>query len=191
MRNACSSSDKNCQCVRGQGQAPCTFSWGSKGAILSRENGCHLTALAMRLNRNPAGPSHRHHAQRNHASTASPSAQQPQPPPLGVKRLHSPRRVRRSSADAPLFPCLGSVFVISCQPKQLTSFGAFSPATQCHRAVDDLRVRIVAFPRPPQLSHRNDTGIPYLRRVQRKRRRHTAADTAERRHLVAVHFIGE
>ena len=56
------------------------------------------------------------------------------------------------------------------------------------RAVDDLRVRIVLFRvRRNFLVTEDDLGIPYLRRVQRKRRRHTAADIpAEHRQFVIL-----
>ena len=114
-----------------------------------------------------------------------------QPPALGVKRL-----IPLVAFDVPAQTphCLGSVFVIALPAEAADLVQRFHvpPKPQCHRAVDDLRVRIVLFRvRRNFLVTEDDLGIPYLRRVQRKRRRHTAADIpAERRHLVAVHFIG-
>jgi len=104
--------------------------------------------------------------------------------------------IPRGAVDVPSQTphCLGSVFVIALPAEAADLVQRFhvSPKPQCHRAVDDLRVRIVLFRvRRNFLITEGDLDIPYLRRVQRKRRRHTAADIpAERRHLVAVHFIG-
>ena len=94
--------DKNCQCAGSRGP-PLAFSWGFKGAILSRERMAPFPAsprcgdLIAALRAAPFT-----------AITRSGTLPQPPHPRSDTaarpwrKTSHSPRRIRRSSADATL-----------------------------------------------------------------------------------------
>ena len=86
--------------VRGQGARPLAFSWGFKGAILSRERMAPFAApLRVRREKHAALP---------RCITRSGTLPQPPHPRSDTaarpwrKTSHSPRRIRRSSADATL-----------------------------------------------------------------------------------------
>ena len=150
-----------------KGQGPLRSLGGSKGGhSLTRENGP--------LCRTPAGTQGK--TQRCRAASRAaerfhslPIRAAIQPPALGVKRL-----IPLVAFDVPAQTphCLGSVFVIALPAEAADLVQRFHvpPKPQCHRAVDDLRVRIVLFRvRRNFLVTEDDLGIPYLRRVQRKR----------------------
>ena len=86
--------------VRGQGARPLAFSWGFKGAILSRERMAPFAA-PLRVRREK-------HAVLQRCITRSGTLPQPSHPRSDTaarpwrKTSHSPRRIRRSSADATL-----------------------------------------------------------------------------------------
>ena len=86
--------------VRGRGAEPLAFSWGSKGAILSRERMAPFAApLRVRREKHAALP---------RCITRSGTLPQPPHPRSDTaarpwrKTSHFPRRIRRSSADATL-----------------------------------------------------------------------------------------
>ena len=86
--------------VRGQGARPLAFSWGFKGAILARERMAPFAA-PLRVRREK-------HAVLQRCITRSGTLPQPSHPRSDTaarpwrKTSHSPRRIRRSSADATL-----------------------------------------------------------------------------------------
>ena len=91
--------DKNCQCAGSRGP-PLAFSWGFKGAILSRERMAPFAApLRVRREKHAALP---------RCITRSGTLPQPPHPRSDTaarpwrKTSHSPRRIRRSIADATL-----------------------------------------------------------------------------------------
>ena len=91
--------DKNCQCAGSRGP-PLAFSWGFKRAILSRERMTPFAApLRVRREKHAAPP---------RCITRSGTLPQPPHPRSDTaarpwrKTSHSPRRIRRSIADATL-----------------------------------------------------------------------------------------
>ena len=92
--------DKNCQCAGSRGKAPCVLLGDLKGAILSRERMAPFAApLRVRMEKHAAPP---------RCITRSGTLPQPPHPRSDTaarpwrKTSHSPRRIRRSSADATL-----------------------------------------------------------------------------------------
>ena len=92
--------DKNCQCAGSRGKAPCVLLGDLKGAILSRERMAPFAA-PLRVRREK-------HAVLQRCITRSGTLPQPPHPRSDTaarpwrKTSHSPRRIRRSSADATL-----------------------------------------------------------------------------------------
>ena len=90
----------NCQCAGSRGKAPCVLLGDLKGAILSRERMAPFAApLRVRREKHAAPP---------RCITRSGTLPQPPHPRSDTaarpwrKTSHSPRRIRRSSADATL-----------------------------------------------------------------------------------------
>ena len=92
--------DKNCQCAGSRGKSPCVLLGDLKGAILSHERMAPFAA-PLRVRREK-------HASLPRCITRSGTLPQPPHPRSDTavrpwrKTSHSPRRIRRSSADATL-----------------------------------------------------------------------------------------
>ena len=126
-----------------KGQGPLRSLGDLKGAILSRERMAPLC-------RTPCGYAGEKHASLSRCITRSGTL--PQPPHPRSDTAARPWRKTSHSLVAFDVPsqtphCLGSVFVIALPAEAADLVQRFhvSPKPQCHRAVDDLRVRIVLF----------------------------------------------